>query len=148
MRETQWEFGSVPQSAVGLEDIGFVTAFRCRRTPSQLTWQNLVPRAPATNQPIELRPQDIDTLIRLAGRGEEPEAVLYTTLHADTAGGIVQTNNHSRWSQPRRDFAPRWRSMVTGAQHHRPRSHPQRVPGVLGLPAGRASRPTPRGCGW
>ena len=30
---------------------------------------------------------------------------MYMTLHADTAGGIVQRNNHSRWSQPRRDFA-------------------------------------------
>ena len=36
-----------------------------------------------------------------------------STLHADTAGGIVQQNNTSRWSLPRRDFAPRWRSMVT-----------------------------------
>ena len=35
------------------------------------------------------------------------------TLHADTAGGVVQRNNASRWSLPRRDFAPRWRSMVT-----------------------------------
>ena len=41
--------------------------------------------------------QDIDTLIRLAGRGEQPETVLYLTLHADTAGGMVQQNNSSRW---------------------------------------------------
>ena len=40
--------------------------------------------------------------------------MLYLTLHADTAGGVVQRNNSSRWSQPRRDLAPRWRSMVTG----------------------------------
>ena len=38
---------------------------------------------------------------------------MYLTLHADTAGGIVQRNNSSRWSLPRRDFRPRWRSMVT-----------------------------------
>ena len=38
---------------------------------------------------------------------------MYLTLHADTAGGIVQRNNASRWSLPRRDFRPRWRSMVT-----------------------------------
>ena len=55
-----------------------------------LIWQNLVPISPPILGPIELRPQDIDPLIRLAGRGELPEAVLYTTLHADTAGGIVQ----------------------------------------------------------
>ena len=112
LRETQWEFGSVPQSAAGLETIGFVNGFLPEDAVA-LTWQNFVPRAPGDPNPIELRPQDIDTLILVAGRGSEPEAVLYTTLHADTAGGIVQTNNHSRWSQPRRDFAPRWRSMVT-----------------------------------
>jgi hypothetical protein len=111
MREAQWEFGSMPESARGLEDIGIV-AFDSADAV-QLIWQNLVP-VEGTNQPVELRPQDIDTLIRLAGRGEEPEPVLYTTLHADTAGGIVQRNNSSRWSQPRRDLAPRWRSMVTG----------------------------------
>lgn len=111
MRESQWEFGSQPEDAAGLEDIG-IAAFD-PADAVQLIWQNLVP-VEGTNQPVELRPQDIDTLIRLAGRGEEPEPVLYTTLHADTAGGIVQRNNSSRWSQPRRDFAPRWRSMVTG----------------------------------
>ena len=111
MRESQWEFGSQPEDAAGLEDIS-IAAFD-PADAVQLIWQNLVP-IEGTSQPVELRPQDIDTLIRLAGRGEEPEPVLYTTLHADTAGGIVQRNNHSRWTQLRRDFAPRWRSMVTG----------------------------------
>jgi hypothetical protein len=111
MRESQWEFGSAPEDARGLQDIGFTTFDPADAV--QLIWQNLVP-APGSNQPVELHPQDIDTLIRLAGRGEEPEPVMYLTLHADTAGGIVQRNNSSRWSQPRRDFAPRWRSMVTG----------------------------------
>ncbi len=111
MREGQWEFGSAPESALGLQDIGF-TAFDSADAV-QLIWQNLV-RIEGTNQPVELRPQDIDPLIRLAGRGEEPEPVLYTALHADTAGGVVQVDNSSRWSLPRRDFAPRWRSMVTG----------------------------------
>jgi len=111
MREAQWEFASQPEDAAGLEDIG-IAAFD-PADAVQLIWQNLVP-VEGTNRPVELRPQDIDTLIRLAGRGEEPEPVLYTTLHADTAGGIVQRNNSSRWSQPRRDFAPRWRSIVTG----------------------------------
>jgi len=110
-REAQWEFGSAPESPAGLEDIGFAAFDPADAV--QLVWQNLVP-VPGTNRPLELRPQDIDTLIRLAGRGEEPEPVMYLTLHADTAGGVVQRNNASRWSQPRRDFAPRWRSMVTG----------------------------------
>ena len=110
--EAQWEFGSRPQDPAGLLDIGFAGGFS-EDDAVALTWQNLVPRAPGDPNPIELRPQDIDTLIRVAGRGEEPEPVLFLTLHADTAGGIVQTDNHSRWSQPRRDFAPRWRSMVT-----------------------------------
>ncbi len=110
LRETSWEFGSRPQQPNGLEDIvpgGFDPA-----DAVALTWQNLIPLG-NTNQAVELHPQDIDTLIRLAGRSETPEPVLYLTLHADTAGGMVQTNNASRWSQPRRDFQPRWRSMVT-----------------------------------
>ncbi|MBA3556610.1 MAG: hypothetical protein H0W29_17910, partial [Gemmatimonadales bacterium] len=112
LREAEWEFGSAPQTAAGLEDIGFAGGF-IPQDAVALTWQNLVPRGPNDANPIELRPQDIDPAIRLAGRGEEPEPVLFITLHADTAGGIVQRNNASRWSQPRRDFAPRWRSMVT-----------------------------------
>jgi hypothetical protein len=110
LRETQWEFGSRPQQAVGLEDIGFGGGFDLEDAVA-LTWQNLVPGP--NGQAQERRPQDIDTLIRLVGRGEEPETIMYLELHADTAGGIVQQNNHSLWSLPRRDFKPRWRSMVT-----------------------------------
>jgi hypothetical protein len=110
LRETEWEFGSRPQQAAGLEDIGFAGGFD-RDDAVALTWQNLVPGP--DGQALERRPQDIDTLIRLEGRGEQPETILYLTLHADTAGGIVQRNNASRWSQPRRDLRPRWRSMVS-----------------------------------
>jgi hypothetical protein len=110
VRETQWEFGSVPQSSAGLESIGFGAGFLPEDAVA-FTWQNLIPGA--GGNPVELRPQDIDTLIHVAGRAEQPEPVLFMTLHADTAGGIVQSNNASRWSQPRRDFAPRWRSIVT-----------------------------------
>ena len=110
LRETQWEFGSRPQQPVGLEDIGFAAGFD-RDDAVALTWQNLVPGP--DGQALERRPQDIDTLIRLVGRGEEPETIMYLTLHADTAGGIVQRNNDSRWSLPQRDFRPRWRSIVT-----------------------------------
>jgi hypothetical protein len=110
LRETQWEFGSRPQQSIGLEDIGFAGGFE-KDDAVALTWQNLVPGPNGTA--LELHPQDIDTLIRLAGRGEAPETIMYLTLHADTAGGIVQRNNASLWSLPRRDFRPRWRSMVT-----------------------------------
>jgi hypothetical protein len=110
MRETQWEFGSLPQQSLGLEDILGAGGFD-REDAVALTWQNLVPGL--NGQAQELHPQDIDTLIRVAGRGDEPETIMYMTLHADTAGGIVQRDNSSRWTLPRRDFRPRWRSMVT-----------------------------------
>ena len=106
LRETQWEFGSQPQQATGLEDIlggGFD-----RDDAVALTWQNLVP-GPGGSA-LELRPQDIDTLIRLQGRDQEPETIMYLTLHADTAGGVVLSNNHSRWTLPDRFSRPRWRS--------------------------------------
>jgi hypothetical protein len=110
LRESAWEFGSRPQQSAGADDIGFAGGFNVDNAVA-LTWQNLIPSG--DGKALELHPQDIDKLIRLAGRGEEPETIMYLTLHADTAGGIVQRNNHSRWSQPRRDFQPRWRSMVT-----------------------------------
>jgi len=109
LTETQWEFGSRPQQPTGVEDI-FPGGFDPEDAVA-LTWQNLVPDS--SGQARELQPQDIDTLIRIAGEGALPETIMYLTLHADTAGGIVQTNNHSEWTQPRRDFRPRWRSMVT-----------------------------------
>lgn len=110
LRESAWEFGSRPQQTLGLDDIGFAGGFDVADAVA-LTWQNLVPSA--AGKALELHPQDIDTLIRVAGQGGEPETIMYLTLHADTAGGIVQRNNHSRWSMPRRDFRPRWRSIVT-----------------------------------
>ena len=112
LNETQWEFSSAPQSSAGLESIGFGGGFLPADAVA-LTWQNFIPRSSGDATPLELFPQDIDTLIRLAGQSDAPEAVMYLTLHADTAGGIVQQDNRSLWSQPRRDFAPRWRSMVT-----------------------------------
>ncbi|HYC33112.1 MAG TPA: cell surface protein SprA, partial [Gemmatimonadales bacterium] len=111
LRETQWEYGSAPQDPAGVEDI-FPGGF-AREDAVAFTWQNLREDAPGSGTPVELRPQDIDPLIRIAGRGEEPEVVMYTTTHPDTAGRIGQFNANSRWIQPRRDFAPRWRSIVT-----------------------------------
>jgi Motility related/secretion protein len=110
LRESSWEFGSQPQSGVGVEGLGFGAGF----DPSDavaLTWQNLIPSG--TGGALEVRPEDIDSLIRISGTSEQRETVMYLTLHADTAGGVVQTNSSSHWSLPRRDFRPRWRSMVT-----------------------------------
>jgi len=109
LRESGWEFGSRPQSNLGLEDVlpgGFSDD-----DAVALTWQNLA--TDQNGQVRELRARDIDPLIRVAGQGDNPETVMYAALHADTAGGMVQRNRASRWTQPRRDFAPRWRSMVT-----------------------------------
>ena len=111
LQETAWEFGSTPQQATGVEDIGFAGGFLTDDAVA-LTWQNLVP-AGGSGQAFEVRPEDIDTLIRLSGRAERLETVLYMTLHADTAGGVVQQNNASRWTLPERPVRPRWRSFVT-----------------------------------
>jgi hypothetical protein len=111
LRETAWQFGSRPQQADGLEDLGFAGVFQPDDAVA-LTWQNLIP-VPGSTQPLELRPEDIDSLIRISGRGEQLETALFLTLHADTAGGVVQRNNASRWSLPERLGSPRWRSMVT-----------------------------------
>jgi motility/secretion related protein SprA len=110
LRETAWQFGSRPQQSNGVEDI-FAAGFLPEDAVA-LTWQNLVP-VPGSTQPLEFRPQDIDTLIRISGRGDQLETTLFLTLHADTAGGVVQRNNASRWSLPEQSFHPRWRSMVT-----------------------------------
>ncbi len=110
LRESLWGFGSTPEQSFGVEDLGFAGGFDPADAVA-LTWQNLVPAGSGTA--FELRSQDIDTLIRTAGRSDRPETVLFLTLHADTAGGLVQPNNASRWSLPQRLFRPRWRSMVT-----------------------------------
>ena len=108
--ERAWEFGSAPQRADGAEDLGFSGSFD-PEDAVQLTWQNLV--AGRGNQVFEFRTQDIDTLVTFSGRGETFETVMFLTLHADTAGGVVQRNRSSRWSLEPRPGRPRWRSMVT-----------------------------------
>jgi hypothetical protein len=107
--ETAWGYGSIPQSAAGVEDLGFGAGFD-REDAVALTWQNLVPST--GNRAFELRPADIDTLIRITRSTDQRETALFFTFHADTAGGIVQADRSSRWSLPQRDFRPRWRSMV------------------------------------
>lgn len=110
LQETAWEFGSRPQQADGVADL--VGGAFDPEDAVALTWQNLVPVS-GSNQALQLRPEDIDTLIRFSGRGEQLETPMFLTLHADTAGGGVQRNNASRWSLPARPLEPRWRSMVT-----------------------------------
>lgn len=110
LRENGWGFGSRPKSPTGLEGIGFAAGFDSSDAV-QVTWQNLVDRGNGT--PVEVRTQEIDSLIRITGGANPIETVLYLTMHADTAGGFVRRNNSSAWSQPRRDLRPRWRSMVT-----------------------------------
>ncbi|MEO8089988.1 MAG: cell surface protein SprA, partial [Gemmatimonadales bacterium] len=110
LREADWEFGSRPQQADGVTDL-VGGAFELDDAVA-LTWQNLVPVA-GGSQALELRPEDIDTLLRFSGRGERLETPMFLTLHADTAGGVVQRNNHSQWTLPARPGRPRWRSMVT-----------------------------------
>src|SRR5690606_23160360 len=96
---------------LGIEQYGFGAGFDSTDAV-QLVWQNLVPNARGGVR--ELRPQDIDTNIVIRGGNVAGvETVLYMTFHADTAGGMVAFNNSSAWTLPRRDFKPRWRSMVT-----------------------------------
>lgn len=110
LRENAWQFGSAPQSSAGAEPYGFVAGFDSADAV-QLIWQNLVPDGRGGVR--ELRPTDIDTNIVIRGGSQVgSETVLYFTFHADTAGGVVARNNSSAWTLPRRDFAPRWRSMV------------------------------------
>ena len=111
LQETAWEFGSAPKDPSGAADFGFAGGF----SPDDavpLTWQNLVPVG-NSSQALEIRPENIDTLIRIVGRGERLETVMFMALHADTAGGIVERDNDSRWSLPAQPARPRWRSMVT-----------------------------------
>jgi hypothetical protein len=113
LRENGWGFGSRPQSTAGLEDIPGTGAGLDSADAVQLTWQNLIDNG--HGQPIEIRTQDIDSLIRVTGGAKPIETVLYVTMHADTAGGFPGpgTSSKSRWTLPRRDGRPRWRSMVT-----------------------------------
>lgn len=111
LRENNWQLASRPQRPDGVEQFGFGAGFDTTHAV-QLTWQNLIPDG--RGGALQLRPTDIDTNIVIQGSATAtPETVMYLTFHADTAGGIVGRDNRSRWSQPRVDFAPRWRGMTT-----------------------------------
>ncbi len=108
--ESAWEFSSIPQDPSGLLDLGFAAGFD-REDAVALTWQNLIPTP--SGGVLELRPEDIDTQLRITRSADQRETALWFMLHADTAGGIVQRDRSSRWTLPQRDGRPRWRSMVT-----------------------------------
>jgi hypothetical protein len=105
-----WLIGSLPQSNAGVESIipqGFDST-----NAVQLILQNLVPN---THDSItQLSPTDIDPTVALT-KSSTPtiEPVLWATLHADTAGGIVDFQARSHWTQPARPGQPRFRSMTT-----------------------------------
>lgn len=110
LRETAWEFSSVPEHGDGFEAVDIIGP-PDSADAVQLTWQNLVDDG--SGRPVEVRAQSIDSLIRISGGAQPIETVLYLTMHADTAGGFVQRLRNSNWTLPRRDNRPRWRSMVT-----------------------------------
>ena len=106
-----WQYGSVPQSTAGLDpSLGFAATFDTADAV-QMIWQNLIPGP--DGGVVQFFPKDIDTLFITNGTSRVPETVMYLTLHADTAGGVVQQDNRSLWTQPPRPGTPRWRSMQT-----------------------------------
>jgi len=105
--EARWAVGSIPNRTDGLSLPGFGVTFDTTDAV-QMSWQNLILRGGAVAQVF---PQDIDPGIVIAGAGESQETVLYLTFHADTAGGIVRSDNSSLWSRPQRNAA-RFRPLV------------------------------------
>ncbi len=110
LTETNWLPGSQPQQPTGLELLGFSGGFQLPHA-TQLTWQNLIQYG---NGFFEVTSQDIDSTIRVADtRTLNLETVLWTALHADTAGGMVDSLRRSHWTLPHTPAQPRWRSITT-----------------------------------
>lgn len=107
MGEARWAPGSIPNRTDGLSLPGFGATFDTT-TAVQMTWQNLIQRGGSV---VQVFPQDIDPGIVIAGTGESQETVLYMTFHADTAGGVVRSDNSALWSRPQQDAA-RFRPLV------------------------------------
>ncbi|MEE8061938.1 MAG: cell surface protein SprA, partial [Gemmatimonadales bacterium] len=107
MGESRWAPGSVPTRTDGLSLSGFGATFDTTDAV-MMSSQNLIFRNGVV---AEVFPQDIDPNIVIAGQGERQVPVLYYTFHADTAGGVVRSDNSSLWSRPQR-IAPRFRSVV------------------------------------
>jgi hypothetical protein len=109
--EQVWEFSSAPQQMDGVDPLlGFGGVFD-PADATQLTWQNLVPND--AGHASRWRPQDIDSTIVLAGKGDQFETVLWLGLQADTAGGFPRSDGTLRWTLEPRPLRPRWRSIVT-----------------------------------
>lgn len=108
LRESAWQFSSRPQFADSVEQVVgpvFDTA-----DAVQLTLQNLVP---GNNGALELRATDIDDRVQIVGQQDQLETVLWLSLQADTAGGLVRPSGSLRWKLPTRFDRPRWRSIVS-----------------------------------
>jgi hypothetical protein len=109
--EQVWEYGSAPQRLDGVDPLlGFGAAFDTADA-AQLSWQNLVPND--AGKPSRWRPQDIDSTVVLAGKGDQFETLLWLGLQADTAGGFPRNDGTLRWVLEPRPLRPRWRSIVT-----------------------------------
>ena len=102
----------MPQSTAGLDpSLGFGATFDTADAV-QMIWQNLIPGP--DGGVVQFFPRGHrHSVHHQRQRRSVPETVMYLTLHADTAGGVVQQNNKSQWTQPPRPGTPRWRSMQT-----------------------------------
>ena len=89
-----------------------------------MIWQNLVPNA--HDSITQLSPHDIDPTVALTQSSTPTiEPVLWTTLHADTAGGMVDHDDRAHWTQrhARRTASARWASMTTALSPTGTRPH-------------------------
>ena len=112
LQERLWGLGSIPQSAAGLESIGFTGGLDSADAVA-LTWQSLVPDAAGTGV-FQLYAKDIDPTVQLNGQAQQQETAMFVSLHPDTAGGLPDSaTGRLRWVLPARPFKPRWRSIVT-----------------------------------
>ena len=107
-----WQFGSVPQSTAGLDPIARVRRHLRHggcRADDLAEPDSGERRGGGAVLPPATSTRASSPWVKLT----IPETVMYLTLHADTAGGVVQQNNSSQWTQPPRPGSPRWRSMQT-----------------------------------
>jgi len=112
LRENAWGFGSTPTSTAGIDIPDFAAGFDSADAV-QASWQNLIP-ANSSGTPVQVRPEDIDSLIHISGGTQSAETVLYLSLQADTAGGFpTGSSGKMHWVLPERPDRPRYRSIVT-----------------------------------
>ena len=117
LSENVWQWGSVPTAVRGAEPYGIVGVFDPVNA-AFLTWQGL-PYNVINNrfQPVQFLPQEIDPTIRVVGRTQASEPVLWLMLKPDTVMGLANSRPGSaalglpNWTRPAQN-APRWRSIV------------------------------------